>query len=414
MIRTGSEAFVVIAYSYRTEVRVAKKPAHGGRVLVLGSPIAMMNLVAVTRPLGVLAVLFATLLVAALAQAQTDEQRASARALATEGAVAFNEGRYKESADLFARAESLLHAPPHLLFLARSYNKTGQVVKARETYMKIVKEPLASRAPQAFRDAQAAAQDELRAVEPRIAKLMIRVVGAEDVKDLSVRVDGTPIPSVMMGIPQPVDPGQHKITAVATGKRAQPQSVALRDGERVDLTLTLEAEFDAKASPVPAAAGPPAALPAEVPPVVGAAAPVSAPASGTPNRDSGVSSGSSGMKVASYAALGVGAVGLGVGTVFVLGAKRKFDESDELYDQCPVMNGQHFCGGQQARIEDLDSEGVRARTLGIVGVAVGGVGLATGIALLVLSGGSSASASASASHWVPVVGANYAGVAATF
>ena len=226
----------------------------------------MMNLAA-TRPIGALAVLLAALAAAGPAAAQTDEQRASARALATEGAAAFNEGRYKDSADLFARAESLMHAPPHLLFLARSYNKNGQVVKARETYMKIVKEQLPPSAPQAFRDAQTAAQDELRAVEPRIAKLTIQVTGAEDVKDLSVSVDGTPIPSVMIGIAQPVDPGEHKVTAVATGKRAQPQSVSLKEGERSALTLKLEADASAVAPPAVGVAAVPGAAAGAAPPL---------------------------------------------------------------------------------------------------------------------------------------------------
>lgn len=180
-----------------------------------------------TRSLGALAVLLVGLSEAGPVAAQTDEQRASARALATEGAAAFNEGRFKESADLFARAESVMHAPPHLLFLARSYAKNGQVVKARETYIKIVKEQLPPSAPQAFRDAQTSAQDELRTVEPKIAKLTIQLTGAEDAKDLAVSIDGVPIPSVMIGIPQPVDPGEHKVSAIATGKRAQPQSALL-------------------------------------------------------------------------------------------------------------------------------------------------------------------------------------------
>jgi hypothetical protein len=361
-----------------------------------------------------LAVLLTALAAAGPAAAQTDEQRASARALATEGAAAFNEGRYKDSADLFARAESLMHAPPHLLFLARSYNKNGQVVKARETYMKIVKEQLPPSAPQAFRDAQSAAQDELRAVEPRIAKLTIQVTGAEDVKDLSVSVDGTAIPSVMIGIAQPVDPGEHKVTAVATGKRAQPQSVTLKEGERSALTLKLESDPNAVAPAVPAAAAAPGAAPGAAPPAPGAVPADAAGAAGTPTSDQGVSSGSSGMRIASYAALGVGAIGLGVGTVFMLSAKSKFDDSNALYDKCPVVMGKHVCGESQAKIEDLDSEGSSARTLGIVGFAVGGVGLATGITLLVLSSGQSSSASASAAHWVPVVGPNYAGVSGTF
>src|SRR5688572_12247306 len=104
----------------------------------------------------------AALLVSALtlggrALGQTDEQRAAARSLATEGATAFNEGRYQDAVDMFTKAESLLHAPPHLLFLARSHAKLGQLVKAREAYMKVVKETLPPNASPAFRNAQSSA-----------------------------------------------------------------------------------------------------------------------------------------------------------------------------------------------------------------------------------------------------------------
>jgi hypothetical protein len=370
----------------------------------------MMKFAVRTRSLGALAVLLAALSEAGSAAAQSDEARASARALATEGAAAFNEGRFKDSADLFARAESLMHAPPHLLFLARSYAKNGQVVKARETYMKIVKEQLAPSAPQAFRDAQTAAQDELRAVEPRIAKLTIQVTGAEDAKDLSVTVDGAPIPSVMIGIAQPVDPGEHKVAAIATGKRAQPQSVNLKEGERSALTLKLEVDASAVA---PAAAGAAVApgAPGEAMPPPGAT-PGTPPPAGTPTSDQGVSSGSSGMKIGGYAALGVGAVGLGLGTVFILKSSSKRSDADDLFKKCkPDATG--MCD-IRAQITDLDDQANSARTLGVVGFVVGGVGVATGITLLVLSGGSQSSSTATAAHLVPVIGPSYAGVAGTF
>src|SRR5688500_13346088 len=88
---------------------------------------------------------------------QTDEQRAGARSVATAGVAAFNGGRYKEAVDLLTRAETLMHAPPHLLHLARAYSKLGQYVKAREAYLRIIKEQLAANAPPAFRDEQTAA-----------------------------------------------------------------------------------------------------------------------------------------------------------------------------------------------------------------------------------------------------------------
>src|SRR5437016_5860076 len=116
--------------------------------------------------------------------AQTDEQRAGARSLATDGATAFNEGRFKDAVDLFSKAESLVHAPPHLLFIARANTKLGQLVKAREAYLKIAKEQLPANSPQAFRDAQAAASRELATIDHKIGSLAIKVEGAPDAKDL--------------------------------------------------------------------------------------------------------------------------------------------------------------------------------------------------------------------------------------
>src|SRR6185503_4518095 len=89
---------------------------------------------------------------------QTDEDRAGARTMATEGAKAFAAQRWSEAADLFTRAEAILHAPPHLLFLARARVKLGQLVLARETYTKIVRENIPANAPAAFVDAQTAAK----------------------------------------------------------------------------------------------------------------------------------------------------------------------------------------------------------------------------------------------------------------
>src|SRR4051812_34405429 len=79
-------------------------------------------------------------LVAPSAWAQSDDDRAGARVAATEGVKALNDKRFADAADLFSRAESLVHSPVHLLYLARSQEKLGQLVKARENYTKIIRE----------------------------------------------------------------------------------------------------------------------------------------------------------------------------------------------------------------------------------------------------------------------------------
>ncbi len=363
------------------------------------------------------AAVLAIALAHAPAFAQTDESRAAARALATEGAAAFNEGRFKDAADLFARAESLLHAPPHLLFFARSSAKLGQFVRAREAYLKIIKEPLASNAPQAFRDAQVAAQDELRVVEPRIAKLTIQLEGAQDAKDLTVKVDGAVVPAVLVGVPQPIDPGEHRVDAVAVGKRAKQQQVVLKEGERSAIVLRLEADGSAVGAPLPA--GPVTTSPT---PGAGAAAPVTTPgpvASGAlsttppPAADSG-GGGSSGMRIGSYVAFGVGAVGIVGGGLLFLSGSKKIDRSNKLFDAC-AADGCGESDPRRAEVKDLDKQGTSQKTLGGIGLAVGGVGVGAGVLLFVLSSKSdSAEAPAATASLSPWIGANSLGLSGTF
>jgi hypothetical protein len=305
------------------------------------------------------------------ASAQTDEQRAGARTLATEGAAAFNEGRYKDAVDLFIKAESLVHAPPHLLFMARSHAKLGQFVRAREAYMKIVKEQLPPNAPQAFRDAQTTAEEERKQVEPHIGRLTIKVEGADAAKDLSVAVDGQPVSAVLLGVPQPIDPGTHTITASATGFKAQPASVTLKDAGQASVILKLEPDGSAP---------PPVAAPAGAAPATTGGVVSTLP--NEPPSDTGApSGGNSGMRIGSYVAFGVGAVGVALGTVFVLQSSSKRKDADKEAEACPCEKGTPIA----EKIAGLDDDARSAQTLGIVGYVVGGLGVATGVTLLILS-----------------------------
>src|SRR5215213_7964423 len=127
----------------------------------------MSRLVRVCLLTAALAAISTTFAQAASAQAD-DTERATARSAAQQGIAAVLDGRYSEGVDLLERAESMVHAPTHLLYLARGYEKLGKLVRARETYLKLTKEELKPSAPKAFRDAQAASVSELARLEPRI------------------------------------------------------------------------------------------------------------------------------------------------------------------------------------------------------------------------------------------------------
>ncbi|MGC4065119.1 MAG: hypothetical protein QM784_10830 [Polyangiaceae bacterium] len=70
-------------------------------------------------------------------------------------------GATRNRSNRFNRAEKLVHAPTHLLYIARSNVKLGYLVRAQEAYQQLIREQLGASAPQAFRDAQGAAEREL-------------------------------------------------------------------------------------------------------------------------------------------------------------------------------------------------------------------------------------------------------------
>ena len=322
------------------------------------------------------------------ANAQTDQERAGARAAASEGAKAFNEGRYADAVDLFTRAESLVHAPPHLLYLARAHEKQGQLVKAREAYLKITREKLAADAPDAFKQAQTSAEQELSALEPRVPYLTIKVTG-EGADGASVTMDDKPVPKALIGVPYPVDPGEHKLQATGQDVQSDLQTVNLAESGRQNVELVLKPAPGASAGPGSEGGG-------------------TGDANASASMDLGTTdSGPNGLRIASYAAFGVGVVGLAAGTIFALQASSKYSEADDLCNApgggCPA--------DKQDEINALDSDGDSAKTIATIGFIVGGVGIASGITLFILSSNKS---SASGPRVQPWVGLGSAGVSGSF
>ncbi|HET9954698.1 MAG TPA: hypothetical protein VFQ61_09340 [Polyangiaceae bacterium] len=86
------------------------------------------------------------------------------------------------------------------------------------------------------------------------------------------------------------------------------------------------------------------------------------------------------LRTLSYAAFGVGVVGIGAGTWLALSAKSRFDDANEMCPEFPC----YLTQAQQDRRNELGDSGQSRKTLSLVGFVVGGVGLATGATLLVL------------------------------
>jgi hypothetical protein len=297
---------------------------------------------------------FALLLVAPHAHAQSQEDKSAARAIATEGAEAFDKGDFKTAADRFRRAVAIFDdakaptVPPTLLVgLARSEAKMGHYIAAVEAYNRIIHQGMAPGASQVFTEAVADARREIEPLTPKIASVTIRVTGCEKPK---VTVDDQPISSAAIGVKKPVDPGTHVVKATADG--CEPGQTSFR----VDEAQSTEATIGLVPSPNrPSPAG------TETPSIDHGAPEQTSPSS---------------LRAASYVALGVGGAGLLVGGITGLLAIGKHGD---LADTCV----DDVCRTPQAK-SDLDAYHTMT-TLSTVGFIVGAAGIATGAVLFFMS-----------------------------
>jgi hypothetical protein len=344
----------------------------------------------------VLAALVALSLPAGGAYAQTDEEKAAARELAKQGAEAFAAGKHTDALDFMTRAEALVHAPPHLLYIARAQAALGKLVAARETYLKVTREELATNAPRAFKDAQAQAKEEMAAIEPKIAQLRIIVEGA-GTRKVNVKLDGQPVSPALVGVHRPVDPGKHVATAYPMGLSPVEQTVELKEGERGEIKLVISGAAGG-GGPLDPSDDPDAQLGGQAPPDT------------TPK--------SGGISPLVFAGAGVGALGIGgivVGALFTVKRGNLSGQADDKFNAC---NRNPPCSpAAQADINALDSDAAQAGTIGTIGLVGGGVLLAGGVTLVVLGlmSGSKPPPAKAAAAWIsPYVAPTGVGVVGAF
>jgi hypothetical protein len=288
------------------------------------------------------------LLLAAPARAQQGTNTALAEALFREGKQLMAEGNYAEACPKIAESQRLDPGTGTLLNLASCHEAAGKIASAWAEY--------GEAASLARRDGRADREDfatkHAAALEPTIPHLLLDVTGAaQSLQSLEIRIDDVVVGRVAWSIPAPIDPGPHTVTASAAGKKPLILDLvvpATPDMQQVHITDLEDA---------PREAGPAA------PGATGSIGTSSAPPA---SNDAGAS-GSNGKKVG----LAIGAGGLlaiGVGSFFGLRAYSKWDERNK---HCPsgecdaTAVAASDAAHTSARIADI------AMGVGIVGLGVG-------------------------------------------
>jgi hypothetical protein len=285
------------------------------------------------------------------------ELRTAARSLAVEGAEAFDRGDFALALDRFTRAESVFAAPTIQIMRARSLEKLGRQVEALDTYEATQRTSLPADASDAFRQAIVDARVEGGALANRIPRMTLHVVGPDSMpSDLTVSVDGRPLPPALLDVERPVDPGRHTIIARADGYEPSIHSILLVEGAHHVLELPLVREG---AAPVTANAGP----------------------SGT-SAAPGDRAGTPAPRTAAFVLVGAGGVLLATSAVTGM---RALGKQSDLDDRCDP-------GCPESMTEELDSYRTN-RTIAYVTLALGAASLGTGGYLLWTTPSGSPSAS---------------------
>ena len=292
--------------------------------------------------------------VATPARADDAANTATARALGIEGVTLADAGLCRDAIEKLERAEELHHAPTTAARLGECEIETGKLVVGTERLQRVVREPLEASAHPAFFAAVARAQKSLERALPRIPALRISVKAPPTAK-LALTIDGEPAPGAILDTNRRIDPGSHRIEVRAAGFLRSAATVSVDEGETKDVVLELAPDPSAGAG-------------ADV-----AAERVLSGEASAPGRRS---------VVPAILAFGVGAVGLGLGIGAGSVVARK---ASALEDGCDASR---VCSPERAsEIRDAKTWA----TVSTVGFAAAGVGVITGVVLLLTSGGTSAS-----------------------
>jgi len=292
------------------------------------------------------AVAFAIVTFSARARAGNE---AAAEALFDAAKKLAAKGNYAEACPKFAESNRLDRGAGTLIHLGDCYEKNKQTASAWATYKE------AASAAQALgrKDWEKLANQRATALEPKLARLTIKVV--DPAPKLEVTRDGASVSQASWNLPTPVDVGAHSVEATAAGyKPFKTSATVSKDGESVEVTVP-KLESDA---PAPA----PVAKPSTTP----------QPTTKTPSRAS--EDEGSGQRTIGYVVGGVGVAGLAVGAVTGLMAMGK---SSDAKNACPNDGP---CANKSA-VDAADS----AKTLGLVSTisfVAGGALLAGGAVLI--------------------------------
>ena len=289
---------------------------------------------------------------------QRDAARAAARSEGYEGVRAYESGDMAVAVDKLGRAFDVAKMPTLGLWYARALAKNGNLVEASERYGEVIRLEVTEGKVKEQKQAQADAASELETLKPKIPTLTLTVSGASD--DCQVTLDGNAVPTKLLGMATPINPGTHRLQA-KQGSETVEETLTIAEGEKKAVALKLK---PAKKAPL---TGAPAASKLDSGPRLARAGIDFRPSSDTKPQGSP-------QKTIGWITLGVGGVATVVGAVtgiLVVKKRGQLDGSNNCLGTVCTSN-------ERAQVDSYN----QMRTLSTVGFVAGAVGLGVGTTLL--------------------------------
>ncbi|MEZ4232799.1 MAG: tetratricopeptide repeat protein [Polyangiaceae bacterium] len=256
---------------------------------------------------------------------------AAANQAAAKGRAAEKRGDYAAALEAYEESGSHVDSSANRRRLARAKAGLGRLLEARAELEHVLNDQTASKGQ------QKKARKELDELVARIPRIDVQLPPGFSGQ---LELDGEAFtPS---GEPQSVNPGRHSLRATAEGYRDFELELELQEGESKQAHVELEPLPEPSASPP---------IPSAEPDSTSLARPLG------------------------YVSLGVGVVGVALGSYFGLQAKSTRDELGDacVQDRCPTELKTKYDDGKQQAL------------FSTIGFAVGGAGLVTGVVLLLLA-----------------------------
>lgn len=154
-----------------------------------------------------------------------DGDAARADALFEEGRALMASGDHAAACPKLEESQRIRPGIGTLFNLADCHEKTGQLVLAYREFTEV-----AERTKVALQaDREKIARERLAALEAKVPVVIVTL--PDDLEDATILLDGTELPPSQMGVPQPLEPGEHVITATAPGDEPVEQRFTVAAGD---------------------------------------------------------------------------------------------------------------------------------------------------------------------------------------